>query len=391
MAEGHAVELRLGPERIAVGSWDSLTITHDLLAPTSPWTVTLWRAATMSPWPETDLWPLTRVETPVEVLVDGVVQVRGALGRCEVTGSRQGSPLTLSGRDHAAAAQIADAGPAISLRGVTLEDALRMLFDPLSINLTVGALADEARSALAGMRPGAPRSTSSTRRARRRHRVDQFRVKVGEKVWALADQLCRRHGFLLYSAPSGDGVSLVIDRPAYDSPVLYRLTRKRQADGSYEGTILSGGRAVDSSQVPTAVTVFGHSAIASSADAKLRAEVENEGLVHPRVADAFAVRPRYLRDDKARTPDVCRQRARREIARAMAGFDVCTYTVQGWKQSGRLFAINAMAHIDDDLTGVHGDWLVTQVTMNRSRSAGHTATLRLVPKGALVIEPDPDV
>lgn len=391
MAISHEVELRLGVERVAVGAWDSITITHDLLAPTSPWTVTLWRAATMAPWPETDLWPHTRAETPAEVLVDGVVQVRGAISRAEVGASRQGSPLTLSGRDHAAIAQIADADPALTLRGATLEEALRRLFGPLGINLTIGALADDARSALAGMRPNAPRGTSTSRRARRRHRVDQFRVKVGEKVWQLADQLCRRHGYLLYSAPSGDGVALVIDRPAYDSQALYSLTRKQQPDGSYAGTILSGSRAVDTSQVPSSVTVFGHSAIASSADARLRASIENEGLVHPRVADAFAARPRYVRDDKARTPQVCEQRARREIARANASLDVCSYVVQGFGQDGRLFAVNAIAHIDDEITGARGDWLVTQVVMNRSRSSGHTTTLRLVPKGALVIEPDPDV
>lgn len=70
---------------------------------------------------------------------------------------------------------------------------------------------------------------------------------------------------------------------------------------------------------------------------------------------------------------------------------MCSYVVQGFGQDGRLFAVNAIAHIDDEITGARGDWLVTQVVMNRSRSSGHTTTLRLVPKGALVIEPDPDV
>ncbi len=389
MATTHEVELRFGAASVRVGTWDELAITHDMLAPTSPWTVTLWREASMDPWPRTDLWPLVLVDETADVVVDGALQVRGFISAVKVTADKSGSPLTITGRDQAAVAQKADADPALSLRNVTLVDALERLFAPLGINVTVGMLAADARTALAGARPGA--RTTSNRRARRAHRVDQFRVKVGEKVWQLADQLCRRHGYLLYTAPSGDGVALVIDRPAYDAPVAYQFTRRRQPDGSYEGTILSGGRTTDISDVPSSVTVFGHAAVASREDTRLRVTVENEGLAHPRVAGTQPARPRYIRDDKARTRDTCEQRGRREIAAAMASFDVYEYTVQGLGQSGRLFAVNAMSRVDDDMTGVHTDCLITRVTMKRSRGGGHTALVRLVPRGAIVIEPDPDV
>ena len=46
------------------------------------------------------------------------------------------------------------------------------------------------------------------------------------------------------------------------------------------------------------------------------------------------------------------------------------------------------ATLDDVETGAAGDYLVTQVTMSRSRQRGTVSQLRLVPKGALVIEPD---
>ena len=387
-ALSHDVSLRLGAAKVAVGAWDQLSITHDMLAPPSPWTVTLWRPSTAPPWPETDLWPLTVVDAPAEVVVDGAVQVRGFIARTEVSGARAGSPLTITGRDQAAQAQVSDADPSLSLRGVTLSDALARLFGPLGINITIGLRADDARPALAGMRPGA--HPSSGRRARRAHRVDHFRVRPGEKVWQLAETLCRRHGFLLYTAPSADGVGLVIDRPAYDSEVVYEFTRTGARDGSWEGNILSGSRAVDVSQVPTSVTVFGHSAIAASQDARLRVTLENDGLAHPRVATSTPARHRYLRDDRARTRAVCEQRARRELANAMASFDVYTAQVQGFGQRGRLYAVNSMARVRDDLTGTTGDWLVTQVQMQRSRQGGHAATVRMIPKGSLVISPDPD-
>lgn len=386
----HSIEVRVGAQQVVIGSTDEVSVTHDLLAPSSPFTLTLWRTASMVPWPRTDLWPLLLCDETIEVAVDGAVQVRGLISAVKPTASHEGSPLTITGRDYVSVAQESDADPSLSLRNVTLVDALERLFAPLGVNVVVGAQAEAARNALAGARPGT--RTTTTARARRAHRVDQFRVRVGERVWQLAQQLCRRHGYLLYSAPYGGGVGLVIDRPAYDAPVRYAFTRRWvEAETRFTGNILSGGRTTDVSRVPSDVTVFGHDAVASREDARLRARVENEGLAHPRVAGTQPRRPRYIRDDRARTVDTCTQRARREIAEAMAGFDVHEYAVQGFGQGGYLYAINGMARVDDDVTGVHGDCLITQVTLKRSRAAATTATVRLVPRGAIVIEPDPSV
>ncbi|NDH45511.1 MAG: hypothetical protein EBY04_03955, partial [Actinobacteria bacterium] len=85
-------------------------------------------------------------------------------------------------------------------------------------------------------------------------------MQPGTKVWALCEQLCRRHGYLLYTAPCEAGVGLVIDRPAYDSPVLYRFLRRRREDGSSEGNLLDGWQELDATQVPTSATVYGHGA-----------------------------------------------------------------------------------------------------------------------------------
>lgn len=390
MAQTHDVEILLGDSATRLGAWDELEITQDMLAPTSPWTATLWRTATLAPWPETEIWTRTKLYTPASVTVDEAVQLRGFVESCVVSADRSGSPLTITGRDQVGIAMVADADPALSLRDTTLAEALTALFAPLGITLTIGALAEDARAVQAGLRPGA--RTRSTRKARRAHHVDRFRVKVGEKVWQLASQLCRRHGYLLYTAPSGAGVGLVIDRPRYDDAPLYAFTRRRQPDGSYAGTILSAKRTLDGSQTPTAVTVFGHSAHAASQDARHRATVRNEQLLfHNRVADFVTSRPRYLRDPKARTPQVAEQRARREIATAMAAFDVTELTTQGFGQDGHLFAVNTMARIDDDMTDIHGQGLITRVSMKRSRSGGHVSTVRLVPRDAIIVEPDPEV
>jgi prophage tail gpP-like protein len=384
----HEVEVRLGASRTRLTALDEVRITHDLLSPGSVATVALWGQPGDRPWPQTALYARAKVFAHLEVAVDGHLQVRGVLEKPRVGADRSGAGLWLSFRDLACAAMVAEASPSLSLRDVTLEEALRRLFEPLGLPLVIGANADDARSVQAGARPGARSSTS--RRARRRHHVDRFRVQPGQKVWQLAEQLCRRHGYLLYTAPCEDGVGLVIDRPAYDSEVLYRLSRRRRADGSAESNILGAFRELDATSIPTSVKVFGHTSHTAREDARHEATVQNDRLTGDRVEPFTQVRPWYRRDAKARTPQVAEQRARRLLAQANAGFDVVTLTAQGFGQGKRLFAVNTMARIDDEETGTTGDWLITQVAMARSRGAGTLSQLRLVPKGSLVIEPDED-
>ena len=389
----HDAELRLGATRQRLEGFDELTITHDLLAPGSPTTVSLWRPPTDRPWPESELYRLAKVYSPVEFAIDGALQVRGVVERVAVGADHGGATLRISFRDLTGAAQVADADPHLSLRSETLLGALEKLYAAHGIHVTLGIDADDARSTLAGMRPGARVSPARrTRRPRRAHPVDKFRIQPGQKVQAVADALCRRHGYLLFSAPYGDGVGLVIDRPA-TSPVLYQLTRKRQPDGSVRGNLLVGERTLDAMTLPTEVTVFGHSPTTDREDIYHQSAVQNDVLAHPRVESVYLPRPRYLRDAHATKPQIAAQRARRELAEANAGFDVYTATVQGWTQGspGRgpwLYAINTLAQIDDDETDTRGDWLITQVTFRRSRKDGTLTQMRLVPKGALQLYPD---
>ena len=74
----------------------------------------------------------------------------------------------------------------------------------------------------------------------------------------------------------------------------------------------------------------------------------------------------------------------------MGDFDVYTATVRGFSFNGLVWAVNTMARIEDDVEGVDGDWLVTRVEFSQNRQTGPVTNLRLVPKGALVIEPDED-
>lgn len=374
-------------------AWDEVRVTRDMLSGGSPWAVTVWRTGDERAW--SDLRAAARIYAPAEIRIDGALQLRGEVEAVGDGGSRGGgAPLTISGRDFVGAAMSSHVDPRISLRGVTLYDALVRIFRPLGIEVTVGVLADEAREVQAGARPGpvrSARSTTSTTTRHRKHHIDRFRFQPGTTVWQAAQQLCRRHGYLLFGVPTATGLGLVIDKPAYDSPIRYRLHRIRR-NGVWDQNLEVGHRKLNGADTPTRTTVYGHSGLAATEDARHRGEVENTALVdHPGVADVITQRVRYIHDRRARTPKLAEHRARRENARAMAEFDVYTATVDGFYSGDLLWTPNSMVAIQDDLAEVSSEWLLTRVDFRRSRGGGHHTELRLVPRDSIVVEPDPEV
>ncbi len=381
-----AVALQIGGNARTLTEWDQATITVDMLAPGCPFTVTLHRAGREESWQE--LLEDAVVFAPLVAEVNGAVQVRGLIRRRRTGADRQGRTLTVSGTDYAGVATIAEVPPTYSLKNTPLATAIERLYAPLRIPVTVGAAAASAMETQTRTRRGSRGGT----RARRRHAVDAIKVRGGEPIQAIADALCRRHGYLLYTAPFEGGVGLVIDRPNYDAAVRHRLTRRlvSEAPERYEGNVITAARDVDGTRVPSEVTVFGHSGASSSSDTRVKTTVANAGLDHPLVAAERYPLPRYVRDRRARSPQVAEQRGRREVARAMGDFDVYTATVRGFSFDGLVWAVNTMVRIEDEVEGVDGDWLVTRVEFSQNRQTGPVTNLRLVPKGALVIEPDED-
>ena len=388
MARSHVVTVEIGAESLAVTAWDEVAITLDMLRPGSPWTLTLWRTGRGEAWAR--VREKAVIYAPVTVKVDGAVQLRGTLERFRDGASRAGAPFTISGRDVLAAALVADVDPRLHLRDTTLAEAFERALAPLGIPVVVGAGADDVREVQAGARPGA---RAGGTRATRRQRVDRFKPQVGQRVWDFLAQLARRHGYMIYAGPFEDGMGLVIDRPAYDAAPQGSLTRRRRADGTYAGNILDGAVDVNATDVPTDVTVFGRTRLDAPQDARHSGAVVNTRLTMRRIADVYLPRPRYIRDTKARTPQIAEQRGRHAIARAMQDFAVYEATVQGfsWGTQDRLWTVNSMVTIDDEITGVRGNWLCTSVTFNRSRAGGHTTRLRLVPPGTIDLEPDAEV
>jgi prophage tail gpP-like protein len=74
----------------------------------------------------------------------------------------------------------------------------------------------------------------------------------------------------------------------------------------------------------------------------------------------------------------------RDIQERAFGAEVLNYTVQGHAQDGRLWQIDSLVAVDDQINGVQGSYYLTLRRFVGSRSGGQVTELTLHPKGVLL-------
>lgn len=373
----------------ALVNWPEVDITIDMLSPGSPWTLTLWHSdAGDSAWKSVRRRAL--LEMSVQVFIDGALQLTGRIDGAEINGSREGATYTISGRDVGARAIDWDADPTIALRGVTLEAAFERLFGDVGLvpQITDAARAREIQSS--------PHRSRGTRTARRTNRVPDLKIQAGERIWAVAEKLCARLGYMLWIAPgtSPDHVGVVVDVPNEGTEVPYLFDRRATATG-FVGNILKSKRRLSSQNVPTHVTAFARSSLRGERDENARVAVVNEHLrsreyVSPEAPLGLPPKPRYIKPERARTEAAAQRECEKTIAKANANLEFYEISVRGFGQEGKLYAVNSLARVRDDLElpVVDDVYLITRVTFHQSRQRGQVSDLRLVPKGAIKVYPE---
>lgn len=408
----HRVELFTGlttEDSVAIAQWDEYTITLDMLAPGSPFTFTIWHSAeTRSAWRY--LRRKVKAGDSALVFLDSVTMLNGRITGLDTGGGHDGVTTTVSGRAMASVPMTWDADPTVVVRNLTLDDALGRIFAGLGQPVRMSVDAAQVRE----VQTRAIRYTRGGRKRKpRRTVVDQSHARPGETVWSYASNLARKAGFLLWEAPDPDaGLAVVVDKPAFESDVLFRFERVAVGDNpatgasNYEGNVLNGHEVFDFANVPTTVTVYTGTSRGDTVSTRGRAVVTNAALTDVAVTRGFVLdpppaQPRHVRSDRARTIERAEQEARRTIADAMRGFRTYTCTVQGHGMSvdgaPRLFAPNTMARVYDDVCvsaegeALNEDMLITRVTFRggRRNGVGQVTDLTLVPKGSIVLEPTP--
>lgn len=395
----HEIRLSFSDGTPLVG-WPEMDLTIDMLSPGSPWTLTLHHSDgaqdRSAPW-----WVLqqkAKLEESIALFIDDTCQLRGRIERRKTRCTRQGATLTISGRDIAARGIDSDADPGISLKNATLKDALERLF--LDVGLTPEILTGEA----AAIVQSTPRRTRGTGRRATRNRTTSVKIQPGERIWQVAEKLARKQGYMLWCAPSfanvgagRDAVGIVVDKPNETIPEnpSIAFARLSNGDGTWRGNILESDYDLSSQNIPTHVVGFSHTALNSDGDTSDRRVVINDKLRdHPKVKPVRPLgllpRYRYIKPERAKNGDEVEKECQKLIAEANADLEAYECTVQGFGQAGKLYAVNSIARVRDELEDppVDGNFLITRVHFHQSRQRGQVAQLRMVPVGTIQVFPD---
>lgn len=405
MARQSVVSLHVGG--VIVDTWDSYTVTIDMLTPGSPFTFTVWQSDTFG-----TTWSLLRAAakcyTRVVLFVDDAIQLDGLLETVDTfVDIERGVGMNLSGRDLAGWAMDADADPTLRLKGQTLGAALTALFQPLGFELHI-AEAASARDATLRTAPAPRRSVHRRRRtesASRARVVDFSHPRPGDKVWGLAETMCSRQSYMIWTAPDGEGAcAVVVDRPDFAASPRFVFSRQSNGDGTFRGNTMSASENVSVRGVPTLVNVYCGTARGESVNARLRVSAANLIVDSPTVTRGFVgdvtELPRHVRSQTARTIEQARGEADRIITDTTSHLRTYEVTVQGHTQTAVggggtnfVYSVNTMAQvIDDALLNPQGSplneaMLITRVVLNGSKSAGQKSTLRLIPRDSIILNP----
>jgi len=229
--------------------------------------------------------------------------------------------------------------------------------------------------------------------------------RPSERVWHFAESIVSRVGAMMWVAPDAEhGLTIVVDAPANDDPATYAFTRRIAGNVTDPASnILALTESISTRETPTTVTVYTGSKRGDNVSARQRSEVFNGSLTTRSINRGFVVeeppeQPRHMRSTRAKTLTAAAQEASRVIADANRTFRTVTLKVRGHGQVvdgvPLLYAANTIARVFDSVcTDSEGnpldeDMLITKVTFKRTRAAGTTTELTLVPRGAVRLDPD---
>jgi prophage tail gpP-like protein len=216
-------------------------------------------------------------------------------------------------------------------------------------------------------------------------KIQDARPQAGETRWEFLDRHARRLGLLMRMGPDG---TLNFMGPDYGQAPLYKL--ERSIDSATLGTafaglrvapntILAGGEIYDGAKLYRQVDVFGRVRNGDLARAALSVSVRDDGQ------DALPYeKTLFVQDDSLKSEEEATKRGYRELAKSRMGAQVLEYTVRGHGQSGRIYAVDTVAQVEDQVCGISGPYYVVSRTFVRDGNGPRT-TLRLVPLNSIVI------
>lgn len=213
------------------------------------------------------------------------------------------------------------------------------------------------------------------------------RVRPGQKRWDALTTIFREARLLAWSTGAGD--ALFIGVPAYEQEPQYQFIDafdERQSNCAINVT-------EDVGEMYSMYTVVGAAVgtrTTKARDRRIRKTIyANPDNTIDGTGDAFLRRKELvITDNSIRSPERAAERGERELLRRELSYRELEVMAPGHAQmynSSRatIFAIDTLAHVIDEATGIDDDYIVVATNLEHSREGTRT-TLRLKPWGSIL-------
>jgi len=367
---------RGGPNEFTL--WEEVTIADDFLTPCQTCTLKVGADETRF-----ELTKAIAAGDRFQVLVNGHSQISGFVDKVSVRSGRQGTTVTVTGRDTLSPVVDGNADPRMQVKkSMTLEELATELFAnqfKLDVSITDEAAAHRNVAAGKPVKPG-----PAKRRRKITDPLKELRPRDNEGGFQYFTRIAHRSGFHAWA--SADGSKVVIATPDYDQEPAYDIVSKRgQKPGAAGGNMVEQAEAsTDLTGVPSVVRVRGKSTQPGEKTAY------NGMYDNAKMTSRYV--PFYCVDDDVATKAQADQIARYLAGKAMRHLFTYQCTVRGLTDpvNKRVWNVDTVANVVDEFCGVDGAFWVMSRTLRKSRQGTFT-DLTLIPLGTMLFDYPPEL
>lgn len=414
--DGEQIQLRLTDEHVNITNFTSYTFSSAFLTPSDDFSFTIG-----DEYLTDKLENALKLGARVSLTINNSIRVAdGYIDRVAITAEHgSGRTWVIKGRDRLGLAVDAGVDPTHQFdAGATLEDVLVWTFSTFGwVNPDKHFTIDNAanRAVMSGGNRGIKMTKGGKKKGPKPLKsfvLHQCRPYNHESAFEFAKRLANRFGLWIW--PTADGEQLVIGQPDFTEEPSYVLRRGQNGIGNVE----SGTATFDRTNQPSIIIADGFGGGGEYGRGRYKAfavnpyfGVDEQGFILPEVQALISqklqdhtqivmstqpfrrrvaqvpARPVWLHDDESKSPDQLEAYIRREMSQLIRqGLDI-EYTCTGHGQYDAqgdfvAFAVDTIADVQDDVTGIHERMYVQSVTFEKSR-AGTSAHLGLIRLNSL--------
>ncbi len=396
---------------VNITRWESYEIASDFLTPSDAFHFTVGDEDLPA-----DQRDALKVGAGVRLFLNGNPVLAGFIDSVHVSADKHGGQKwTVTGRDLLSIAVDSTADPLLQFKeGCTIADVLKKLFEPLwKADDDFDIDNDANRSAMTSVR-GKKLSKGGKKKGPRELKsikLHMLKPHNHEGKFTFAARVAQRQGLWIWA--SADGEQLIVGKPDFDQEPVCQLRR------TFSGTtnVLSMDVTFSGQNQPSVLIADGFSGGAEFGKGRMKAwalnpyfGVDKDGFILPKVQEVVSkfpeakqvilttqpftkriaempIRPMFLHDDEAHTPEELENFVRREMSLLMRESLKVHVVVEGHGQSttdGFIpWAVDTTVKVTDEVSGLDETMYVLSRHFTKDRHGGTHTSMELIRLNSL--------